>query len=151
MAPRWRMASWISAVPTARAVCAGTASVKKIHTCAPAPDWEISSAAGTPALRAALTYARASSIAVLPSKSAASHQQVLFGSIGYRPMNRSCRDCAARCSATTSGVSGSRRAVARVIPLRQPPAATGIHPFFPVRGSSQRFAYVSLLARKRSR
>lgn len=35
MAPRWRMASWISAVPTARAVCAGIAWVKKIHTCAP--------------------------------------------------------------------------------------------------------------------
>lgn len=29
MAPRWRMASWISAVPTARAVCAEIASVKR--------------------------------------------------------------------------------------------------------------------------
>src|SRR2546430_16248965 len=40
------------------------------HTCAPQPDWEISNAAGMALARAALAYARASSIAAGPSKSA---------------------------------------------------------------------------------
>ncbi|MCW3844890.1 hypothetical protein ONA70_32930 [Micromonospora yasonensis] len=44
--------------------------MKKTQTWAPRPDWEISSAAGTALARAAFTYARASSIAVGPSKSA---------------------------------------------------------------------------------
>jgi hypothetical protein len=48
------MASCRSAVPTARATVAATASVKNTHAWAPRPDWEISSAAGTELARAAL-------------------------------------------------------------------------------------------------
>ena len=43
-----------STVPTARAVAAGTASARNTHTWAPRPDCEISSAAGTLQVRAAL-------------------------------------------------------------------------------------------------
>jgi hypothetical protein len=53
--PRSTIASYSSAVPTARAVTAGTASAKKTHTWAPRPDWEISSAVGTALARAAFT------------------------------------------------------------------------------------------------
>jgi hypothetical protein len=74
MRPRIAIASRTSAVPSWRAVTASTGSVKKIHTWAPIPDREISSAAGAPTERAALRYARASSMAAGPSKSAASQQ-----------------------------------------------------------------------------
>lgn len=36
-------------MPSARAVAAVTGAVKKVHTCAPAPERETSTSAGTPA------------------------------------------------------------------------------------------------------
>lgn len=59
-------------MPSLLAREAGTVPVKKIHACAPTPERDTSSAAGTPLARAALRYAKASSIAAGPSKSAAS-------------------------------------------------------------------------------
>ena len=66
----------------ARAVTAGTAPENRIHTCAPRPDWDISTAAGIRRLRAAFAYASASSIAAAPSKSAARKWQPLVVSSG---------------------------------------------------------------------
>ncbi|HEY1320910.1 MAG TPA: hypothetical protein VGF32_11710, partial [Streptosporangiaceae bacterium] len=61
----------------ARASAAATGSEKKVHTCAPSPDREISTAAGTPAQVAACAYAAASSRQRPPSKSQTSRRQVL--------------------------------------------------------------------------
>ena len=70
------MASRSSPDPSVRAVAAGTAPLKKIHTWAPIPDRDTSNAAGTLIARAAFRYDRASSMAAGPSKSTVSHQHV---------------------------------------------------------------------------
>ncbi|MDZ4232447.1 MAG: hypothetical protein U1C73_01490 [Dietzia sp.] len=44
MDPRSAIALWMHAVPIARASAAGVGAVKKVQTCAPLPDWEISRA-----------------------------------------------------------------------------------------------------------
>jgi len=80
-ASRIAIASCSSAAPMARASAAATGSEKKVHTCAPSPDREISTATGTPAQAAASAYAAASSRQVPPSKSQTSRRQVLSGSV----------------------------------------------------------------------
>jgi len=96
------MASRSKPVPSCLACAAGTAEVKKTHTCAPAPERDTSSAAVTPYARAAFTYARAPSREVAPSKSAASQWHRSLSSSGYRPISTSPD----RCRVTTSSVSG---------------------------------------------
>ena len=81
---------------------AGTAPENRIHTWAPRPDWEISTAAGTPRLRAAFAYASASSIAPAPSKSATRKWQSLALVNGYRPTNA----WPDKCADSTSSVRG---------------------------------------------
>jgi hypothetical protein len=75
-------------MPRARAVAAATGAVKKVHTCAPAPDRETSVRAGTSASWQAAAYAEASarqSLPSLPSKSTASRRQLSSASGGYSP------------------------------------------------------------------
>ena len=129
----------------ARASAAGTGEVKNVHTCAPLPDWEISSPQGTPSDAAAFTYACASSMAWGPSKSAASHQQFPSGSSGYRPMNNSLPD--RRCASRTSFVNGSGRR-SHNEPLPNESRTAGDQPFVPFRGFSQYRAYTSRRAAK---
>ena len=75
----------LAANPSALASSAATGSAKNTHTCAPSPERETSTTAGTPRSCAAWAYACASNCHWSPSKSQASSRQVSSGNIGYMP------------------------------------------------------------------
>lgn len=86
MCPRTAIASRSNAVPSRRAISAGTGAVKNTHACAPTPERDTSNAAGTDHARAAFRYASASSMAACPSKSAATQLHRSPSSSGYNPI-----------------------------------------------------------------
>ena len=117
-------------VPSWRAVAAGTGSVKKIHTWAPTPERETSSAAG-----------RADGARGLEVGERVQHRGLARRS--PRRASRSGRRAASgtgRCGRRRSDAprvpraSAAGSAVGRLAPLRQPPSTAGIQPDLPVAG-----------------
>ena len=124
--------------PSIRAVEAGTLPEENTHTCAPSPERDRSSTAGTPLLRHTSTYANASSVHDAPSKSHTRSRHASPRSNGYSPTDSR----PARCASITSSVNG-RCSRPGLRAFAHPPLTAGDHPAFRVDAFSHRNAYTS--------